>query len=169
MPNWVFNKVHFIGDKKEIERLKTFVTSDSNGFDFDNIIPMPSYIYRGNLGIEEERKYGKNNWYDWSIDNWGTKWNSVDVLWNGDDFVSFSTAWSMPEGIYRELAKKFPKLLIEIQYADEDLGHNCGSVELKNGNMTLDYIDNFEFACDVWGYDPMDFVKEEEYEDNKMA
>ena len=26
-----------------------------------------------------EQEYGHTNWYDWSIDNWGCKWNCSDV------------------------------------------------------------------------------------------
>ncbi len=45
-------------------------------------------------------KYGFDNWYDWRIANWDTKWNSYDVDVELDEmdrlYVSFLTAWSLP-------------------------------------------------------------------------
>ena len=46
------------------------IQSDEIGLgsiDFNKVIPMPDYIFQGNLGMAEREKYGKENWYDWSI------------------------------------------------------------------------------------------------------
>ena len=64
MPNWTSNSVLFVGKEKQLKTLQTMLKSKDNEFDFNNIIPMPKNIFRGNLGKEEEEKYGKNNWYD---------------------------------------------------------------------------------------------------------
>ena len=65
------------------------------------------------------------------------------------------------------LSKKFPDVLIEVDYADEDLGYNCGSFELKNGEFEsvledddMGYDKAFEFACELWGYDPEEMRQE---------
>jgi hypothetical protein len=49
------------------------------------------------------------------------------------------------------------EISIEIQYADEDIGHNCGTVSFKNG-QSLDWYypegeEAIEFACNITGYD----------------
>src|SRR5262245_578810 len=31
------------------------------------------------LQLEYQRKYGSDNWYDWCIKHWGTKWDAGDV------------------------------------------------------------------------------------------
>ena len=121
MPNWVFNKVYFYGDKEKIKEIKDAVSTEDNKFDFNKIVPMPDNIYCGPLGQEEMRRYGKNNWYDWSWDNWGTKWNASDVCWSGDNFVSFSTAWNTPEKVFKALAEKYPDVEFSVSFADEDL------------------------------------------------
>lgn len=41
--------------------------------DFNKVIPMPEHIFRD---MAEREKYGKDNWYNWSIAHWGTIWNS---------------------------------------------------------------------------------------------
>lgn len=49
--------------------------------------------------------------------------------------IRFETAWSCPEPIFKEMAKRFPHLEFQIRYADEDRGSNCGSITLKNGKL----------------------------------
>ena len=129
--------------------------------DFNTLIPMPDYIYHGDLGREEMKKYGKNNWYNWSICNWGTKWNAYDCEFY-DDTVEFCTAWAAPEPIYRALGKKFPEYKFIIQFADEDLGSNCGEFIIQNTKVSYISMDMrdvgnkkaLEFACKVWGETP---------------
>jgi hypothetical protein len=117
MPNWTENNVLFVGKKKQLKTLKTMLKSKDNDFDFNNIVPMPKNIFRGLLGREEEEKYGKNNWYHWSIDNWGTKWNSVDttVEENGSTLsYNFMTAWDCPREIVNALMKMRKTILKDI-------------------------------------------------------
>ena len=47
-----------------------------SGIDFQKIIPMPKGLWMGGINPETRAKYGKNNWLDWSLANWGTKWNA---------------------------------------------------------------------------------------------
>ena len=117
MPNWTENNVLFVGKKKQLKTLKTMLKSKDNDFDFNNIVPMPKNIFRGLLGREEEEKYGKNNWYHWSIDNWGTKWNSVDttVEENGGTLsYNFMTAWDCPREIVNALMRMRKTILKDI-------------------------------------------------------
>ena len=131
--------------------------------DFNTLIPMPDDIYRGALGFEEREKYGKNNWYDWSCDHWGTKWNAYDCEFH-DNVVEFSTAWAAPDPIYCALGKKFPKHKFEIRFADEDLGCNCGEISVEGDEISftsmdcrdVDETEALRFACEVWGETPED-------------
>jgi hypothetical protein len=102
----------------------------SKYLDFNKIVPMPKGIaetcYHDTIfeitktktdaeiqELEDNRKileehnqkeHGYRNWYDWSVDNWDTKWNSYDCLISSE-FVSFYTAWSPPLKVIKELAK----------------------------------------------------------------
>ena len=101
MPNHVTNIIKLNGDRKQIRELLEQIQSDEHGLgtiDFEKIIPMPENIYRCNLGREEMKLYGKNNWYDWCISNWGTKWSSYgyekDCDYSNAEELRFLTAWA---------------------------------------------------------------------------
>lgn len=76
MPNWVTNRIVFHGNQENIDKVLQYIKGNGSKIDFNKIIPMPDNIYRGDLGKRERELYGSNNWYDWSVANWGTKWNA---------------------------------------------------------------------------------------------
>jgi len=133
MPNWVTNEISFNFDMShEKSRFMKLVTSKDNPFDFDNIVPMPRKIFKGDLGTAEREKYGSLNWRDWSCDNWGTKWNSCNatVDWEDEDGVGFifNTAWSAPTPIAEKLKLMFKGMTFRWFYRDE--GDNfCGYLD----------------------------------------
>lgn len=88
----------------------------------------------GFKGLYNERHYGFKDWYDWCRAKWGTKWNSHDCDFCGDEFY-ISTAWSCPVPIFQKLSELLHKE-IEIVYADEDSGYNTGEYTFENGEET---------------------------------
>ena len=129
MPNWTENDVTFVCKTKEgAEHLKLLLESKREKFDFNNIIPMPIELQGTVSGSENSKpdwqieqskelieKYGHDNWYSWSIDKWGTKWNTVESEVSQTENVlkySFNTAWDAPRQIVetlRELQKTILK------------------------------------------------------------
>ena len=89
----------------------------------DNPFPIGKPMTR-DMSNRFQREYGFDNWYDWQIKNWGTKWNIAETIvdeWDKDSlFYAFETAWSPPIGIYNELKKLFPNLEISWFYKEED-------------------------------------------------
>ena len=80
MANFVTNIVHFDGDPERILDLRGAVQDDQygmSGIDFNKIIPMPSGLWMGGINPDTRFRFGKNNWLDWSLANWGTKWNAL--------------------------------------------------------------------------------------------
>lgn len=124
--------------------------------------------------------YGYPTWYEWRLENWGTKWNAHDNSTIDDDgAVSFSTAWSAPMPVISkivELMVRTPGLhgtmRIEHRWADEDIGNNCGEqsfeIDFDDPNpeesTQWDCIDDYKmsevearkFARDLWGWEPDD-------------
>lgn len=121
-------------------------------------------IRLGTIAIDNLKKYGHKDWYSWDISNWGTKWDACDtyVETTEDEIIlEFKTAWSTPKPVFFKLAEQYPNLIIDINYADEDLGSNCGSYNYVDGNWHHENGD-FEFACLMWGEDPEDYSEENE-------
>lgn len=116
-------------------------------------------------GFFNIKRYKARDWYEWSIENWGTKWNGGDTVVDSD-IIEFQTAWSTPVPVFIELSKCMKDVAITVDYADEDIGSNCGTLEILNGEVTESKPENpRQFACDLWGYDESDFEDEESNND----
>jgi hypothetical protein len=121
MPNWITNIVTINASEEVIAKIKEEVKTSENEFDFESILPMP---------IEFE-----DDWYNWRLDNWGTKWNSSEIYVFEEGFT-FNTAWSTPFNLLVGLSKKYPNVEFNIRFADEDFGYNVGEFTLLNGIET---------------------------------
>lgn len=111
----------------------------------------------GNVYINNILQYGADSWYDWCCENWGTKWNTSDTYIIDDNEIEFSTAWSCPVNIFKELSKQFSGVEIAVDFADEDIGSNCGKITFLNGEMEEYIVGDTDFALEVWGYDKEEY------------
>jgi len=139
MPNWTKNELVIynndqtkISTKEILKKICTYNEEDkSYELDFNKIIPMPKNIFQGNLGEKERKKYGKNNWYDWSRENWGTKWNAnTEYIEHCDEqiFVEFTTAWNPVEPIVEQLREMFENYDIDISGSYTGEGYEFAGV-----------------------------------------
>jgi hypothetical protein len=80
-------------------------------------------------------EHGANNWYNWRLENWGTKWNAYSQHYFGDNQITFDTAWSNPSEVIDYLSVKYPELTFHMAFADEDFGHNVGKYTYQNGEV----------------------------------
>jgi hypothetical protein len=122
------------------------------------------------------RKCGLLHQMDFARKEWGTKWNACDQTVDAEaGTAQFDTAWSCPEAVLKALSKKFPADVIEVVFADEDIGCNCGRFTLKGGeeitsdiaprwnNQTAEQKAKWKaFAYEVKGWNPEDMEDEEE-------
>lgn len=164
MPNYVVNKLKITGRKEEILEALNFIKADE-GFciDFNKITPMPKWVYHGDLGRKEEEKYGKENcWYEWSIQNWGTKWNAIrakDSYYfklppSNEDSIFFETAWSGVPELISKLGFIFPNVIIDYYWYNENFGYGVGHITIKDTKV-IKYIpeggskEAFDLACEI--------------------
>ena len=85
--------------------------------------------------------YGAPTWYEWRVENWGTKWPAMqeDIPLSEKEIV-FDTAWAFPEGIAARLSAICPEVTLTAEWADEDMGRNCGRAVFRDGEITGGYI-----------------------------
>lgn len=134
------------------EVLKPYLTEDGKNLDFNKIVPMPEGIQKSAdfcsvesitanrseqereareaeykaLKEENLKAYGSEDWYDWCVNNWDTKWNAYNCWSLEDGFntieeigsLGFQTAWSPPLNIVRALVKLTGETFV-MSYYDE--------------------------------------------------
>jgi len=138
MPNHVENNLTFDGNEKDIKELMDCLVINGEP-SVDGFLPMPSEL-RGTTSpsrVENQvliNKYGHDNWYDWAVENWGTKWGFYSGIVTSDNSVYFQTAWATPYKAIQKLSEKFPRVAIKVQYADEEFGYNVGEYTLLSGD-----------------------------------
>lgn len=126
----------------------------------------------GKQAYQNIQKYGCPTWYEWRIQNWGTKWNasSAEIA---EGRLSFLTAWNAPKAVMEKLSQMFPTVSIHHTWADEDIGHNCGECTYQNGVVTQENIptghEAIELGCDLWDMDPEEFLSESQDFGMKMT
>ena len=123
MPNWCNNSVEiYHEDPKMIERVRT---AFNDGRLLAEFIPIPQSlrIVAGCVGDPDEQKkleedtarnrevHGYGNWYDYCVNEWGTKWDvgadgnpAQDIP--GGLMLGFESAWAPPCGAYEKLTEQ---------------------------------------------------------------
>lgn len=175
--------------------------------DFNKIVPMPEciletlnfgsmeYIQAKRTPEEEEiekkkreelndrcmKETGHSSWYDWSVANWDTKWNSYnnttleediyeDQKMEDLDSLTFQTAWSPPINVIRRLAKLTGESL-RMSYYDEgwmfagEYLVNADGSETDNCYDDMDQIpesSELYYECDLPYYYELKEEQEEE-------
>lgn len=117
--------------------------------------------------IDNMKNYGAPTWYEWCINNWGTKWNAMRSEISEDRIV-FDTAWDGVPDLLSIVSKNNPDIIIDYLYADEDWGCNVGSFQFRAGNAVYSEIPENcserarEIAEEVLGPNPYEDYDEDE-------
>ena len=75
MPNHVYNAIEIpLPEHDNRAELVNGIMGFCPGgrLDFNKLIPTPPHIYLGSTSGADERDFGKNTWYSWCRENWGT-------------------------------------------------------------------------------------------------
>jgi hypothetical protein len=117
-------------------------------------------------------RFGANNWYDWALANWGTKWGGYDAERTSPDTVRFLTAWGTPFNAIETLSVLYPDHEFFVSFADEDFGSNVGEYTYINGEQVENYFPDsgsdeaYDMAADILGYDSR---VDEDYEEEENS
>ena len=143
MPNWCSNQLIMCGPISWVDLFKEKITNEDGSLNIlDNLYPVPGSLKDlpsrfGDISDDDPNKeqkesnleeYGATDWYDWSINNWGTKWADCETeLW--DEFINsdgelktsmytFESAWGPPQEGIQHISKSFKPLLFDLRYQE---------------------------------------------------
>lgn len=151
--------------------LKQSVTSNWK-YDYEQLVEkLPEerialYRAQGQIALSNLARYGSFCWYDWSVRNWGTKWNACETDWDTyERSITYLTAWSSSLPVVIELSRRY-RCRIDFYYADEDIGRNTGMLIVDSGKVL--HEERFEdgskqayvMACGLWKEDIADYIDE---------
>jgi hypothetical protein len=154
MPNWCENGLYISHeDKEQIDRIeKAFIENTL----LNEFHPCPKELVDTVSGYLNEdyaqelnqfkqqlnlKYFGAKDWYDWHLQNWGTKWdissNGFNRLNDNTFSCSFNTAWSPPLEFYQHM---------------ETLGFNIDAMYFEGGMMFCgQYSDGIDDYYNIQG------------------
>jgi hypothetical protein len=156
MPNWCNN--YLVLEHEDPEMINRAKKAYADGRLLDEFVPVPKplHIVAGRVGDDTDPEqiklheqtmhnlstYGYANWYDWCVNEWGTKW---DV--GGDDMLtedgpnalrmSFDSAWAPPIAAM----EKFQDLGFRVKLIYWESGMCFCGIFDENGDDYMDYTD----------------------------
>lgn len=177
MPNWVYSYVKITGAEEEIAKFRELAGKEapSDIKDGQLIYEAKDLSFWNFIEPEDKEQYFLENWYDWNIEHWGTKWDACQtercLQEKNELHYRFETAWSIPEPVFRVMAEKFSGLTFEF-YCEEEQGWGA-EYKAENGNLALtkewdvpdshaDYVslDKEDSCICSWEGDPDDWYSD---------
>ena len=153
MPNWCSGRATITGPEPVISEIKQ-ILENPEGDLLNWMVPQPNFE-------------GDQDWYQWNINNWGTKWPLSDVYIDNADEpdsieFSFSTAWAPPVEAFHTWAARDGRVQFSLEYWEPGCGF-VGTTTYDGEYLDTDDVDcgtdparYKEIASDVWGYEEYD-------------
>ena len=120
-------------------------------FTFDILLPCPKELLDLRFPDETQKaemfaKYGDSSWFDWRVNNWGTKWDASDVYTENSTetelVYSFSTAWDAPTVWLGKICEQFPLLRFHLSFSE--IGNQFqGEMICEKGEVVENYIKDY--------------------------
>ena len=127
MPNWCLNNLTISHENRS--KVMQFVRAYKEGKVCDHYLPVPR-TDDGELIIDQTHP---DYWYNWCVNNWGTKWDIGSdngevhglnpTIVGNEATMSFDSAWSPPIGLYEELDRL--GFMVDATYFEPGMGY-CG-------------------------------------------
>ncbi|MGX2950664.1 DUF1281 family ferredoxin-like fold protein [Ursidibacter sp. B-7004-1] len=104
-------------------------------------------------------QYGHKDWYDWSIANWGCKWNvcseNCEVCLNEDGTIDcwFDSPWGPPDAWFRVLCETFPHIEFKLSFFESGMWFAGEYIANQDGSFSEIYVEDWDikaFAKDVF-------------------
>ena len=152
MPNWCFNELSLNSEKKYLREFNCNNTDSTGDIDFGRSVPFPK-------DRDEEKE-----WYNWRIENWGTKWTAFDTTMTpifteendkeekkeSELIYEFCTAWSPPIEWLNKVSIMYPNIKFELKYQEPGVNFS-GIFEISAGDIINDVQGKYgEYFGDIY-------------------
>lgn len=141
MPNFCNNKLILTASN---ELLNKFWIENRLIDDKDN-----EYLYLS-FNKSVPKPENEDDWYNWNINNWGTKWNACDCSVNEIESINdtlnkeytnlnyqFDTAWDPPLEWLEKVANIYSDISFTLEYSEPNMDY-YGKKEYINGELYSD-------------------------------
>ena len=149
MPNWCSCRATISGPAPVIKEITDILNEEST--------PLLAWM------VPQPRFEGDQDWYQWNVNNWGTKWDVADVYFEHqaeEDQIqfSFSTAWGPPVEAFTRWAESDGRVQFTLEYWEPGMAF-AGRVtwdgeylDDDHRDMGSDRVGYLELAEQVFGY-----------------
>lgn len=171
---WAYYHAKELGDFAEIDKMLDYEWVKREGIKtrdelLEYLLGEMTDIYEyGRYLHELDELYECHDWYEWSLEHWGVKWNACDARHDGN-IIIFETPWEGVPRLMLMVSEKFPKVVMDYEFADEDFGYNTARYTFVGGEVVAEYeptdntIESRQLAKSILGWEPpVDFNEDDE-------
>lgn len=142
VPNYCENLLEIEGPEEDVKAFRILCQIDDGVINFNALIPIPEHVEMGSRR-------------DWCVANWGTdRWEDFNIREEAATrlIADFATPWAPADKVYREMARRFPRLRIEISAVEEGnevsyrLKAQNGDIREEEPEITSDFLERIEGA-----------------------
>ena len=168
MPNYCNNNIVITGPNSVIDKIEKIANGDKGDL-LQYFYPMPEALKDTTAPLPKDatkeekakaketlKKYGYDNWYDWRVENWGTKWDIME-FYNinrkeiGEDeseiSLGFDTAWAPALGAYEKFIDENSNCSLKAYYYEP----GCDFMgEWDNGMDSCFEVAKYGLDDDFW-------------------
>jgi hypothetical protein len=129
MPNHVYNTLTATGTPEAINAFKEKAQHDERELSYWNFVTPPQeaidsgeYWATHGFVAGEASGHTPNNWYNFNVREWDTKWDTYDLHVESAPrsfYATFSSAWSPPIAVFRAIAEQHPELTFDFSWEEE--------------------------------------------------
>jgi len=191
MPNWCDNQLEVVGDRDELQRFvdATKNNNEEGSHGLNHLFPIPEQLVETTSGwfsdpdeqakqtAKEEAnvaKFGHKDWYDWALENWGSKWGATNFDWTSFDYeldedgvlhgapssvlkvkdtdkyigANFQSAWGPCDGLIKTISTQFPTLIFSVVSTEESDAFACYSI-FRNGELLAEDGETPEMPAEI--------------------
>ena len=142
MPNWCNNTIKIQSEKKRIDEFERFLNENDGKDWFTFFRPLPEDLQN-------------DGWYEWSINNWGCKWNCDANDWEriDENTISFwfDSPWGPPLALYEFMVDE--EFDVRASYHEEGMA------------FVGEFVDGFDNCYEYEDLDSLDYIPEHLIED----